>query len=51
MKTVEYNWVNIEKLHAPALHRIDQPVRSVKNKMLFYLSEPSIKHIENDIIL
>ena len=52
MDTVEYIWVNIEKLQdALPLHRVDQLVRSAKTEILFYLSEPGIKHILNDIIL
>ena len=51
MEPVEYIWVNIEKLQECTLHRADQLVRSAKNDMLFYLSEPGIRHILNDIIL
>ena len=52
MDTVEYIWVNIEKLQdALPLHRVDQLVRSAKTEILFYLSEPGIKHILNDIML
>ena len=40
MEPVEYIWVNIEKLLEFTLHRVDQLVRSAKNDMLFYLSEP-----------
>ena len=46
-----FGWILKYYRNALCLHRVDQLVRSAKKEMLFYLSEPGISHMLNDIII